>query len=230
MPLKNLCLSSGETVQEFQQIKDNISYSSSLQTSISAIRSKHFSTLCRGYSGNQKPLCVFTCMTMKWIWGHRMENPPLPYRHGYISYKEGQLKNGIVPGKYLLQFPEGSLQDREDGLILFLSLIMGLLCSIHEKWVMNTITSCQVKDRDSRIYWTVWIWWPDTSQLPEYKALVDTGTEYIPLPSSYERSRTHMYFKSEKVHTNCLCSFLENNPLKVPISQKFWILTFSTKN
>lgn len=62
-----------------------------------------------------------------------MENPPLPYRHGYISYKEGQLKNGIVPGKYLLQFPEGSLQDREDGLILFLSLIMGLLCSIHEK-------------------------------------------------------------------------------------------------
>lgn len=97
---------------------------------------------------HQKTLCVFTCMTMKWMWRNGVENPLLPYSHGYVICKEGQSRKGIRPGKYLLQLeniniflPVGSLQERGEGLILFLSSIMSLLGSTHEKWVMNTITS-----------------------------------------------------------------------------------------
>ncbi|GAB0206840.1 hypothetical protein GRJ2_003149600 [Grus japonensis] len=46
--------------------------------------------------------------------------------------------------------------------------------------------SSQVEERDNRVYWTVWIRWPGTSDPQEYKALVDTGAQCTLLPSNYE--------------------------------------------
>ncbi|GAB0208355.1 hypothetical protein GRJ2_003301200 [Grus japonensis] len=46
--------------------------------------------------------------------------------------------------------------------------------------------SSQVEERDNRVYWTVWIRWPGTSDPQEYKALVDTGAQCTLMPSNYE--------------------------------------------
>ncbi|KAK4810460.1 hypothetical protein QYF61_004240, partial [Mycteria americana] len=43
----------------------------------------------------------------------------------------------------------------------------------------------QVEERDNRVYWTVCIRWPGTSDPQEYKALVDTGPQCTLMPSSY---------------------------------------------
>ncbi|GAB0209297.1 hypothetical protein GRJ2_003395400 [Grus japonensis] len=44
----------------------------------------------------------------------------------------------------------------------------------------------KVEERDNRVYWTVWIRWPGTSDPQEYKALVDTGAQCTLMPSNYE--------------------------------------------
>ncbi|GAB0208544.1 hypothetical protein GRJ2_003320100 [Grus japonensis] len=41
------------------------------------------------------------------------------------------------------------------------------------------------EERDDRVYWTVWIRWPGTSDPQKYKALVDTGAECTLIPSGY---------------------------------------------
>ncbi|GAB0203300.1 hypothetical protein GRJ2_002795600 [Grus japonensis] len=43
----------------------------------------------------------------------------------------------------------------------------------------------QEEERDDRVYWTVWIRWPGTSDPQKYKALVDTGAQCTLLPSGY---------------------------------------------
>ncbi|RMC10041.1 hypothetical protein DUI87_12838 [Hirundo rustica rustica] len=45
--------------------------------------------------------------------------------------------------------------------------------------------SSQVEERDNRIYWTVWIRWPGTSDPQKYTALVDTGAQCTLMPSRY---------------------------------------------
>ncbi|RMC00700.1 hypothetical protein DUI87_22727 [Hirundo rustica rustica] len=37
----------------------------------------------------------------------------------------------------------------------------------------------------NRVYWTVWIRWPDTSKPQKYEALVDTGEQFTLIPSEY---------------------------------------------
>ncbi|GAB0207896.1 hypothetical protein GRJ2_003255300 [Grus japonensis] len=41
------------------------------------------------------------------------------------------------------------------------------------------------EERDDRVYWTVWIRWPGTSDPQKYKALVDTGAQGTLVPSGY---------------------------------------------
>ncbi|RMB97312.1 hypothetical protein DUI87_26208 [Hirundo rustica rustica] len=43
----------------------------------------------------------------------------------------------------------------------------------------------KVEERDNRIYWTVWIRWPGTSDPQKYTALVDTGAQCTLMPSRY---------------------------------------------
>jgi len=50
--------------------------------------------------------------------------------------------------------------------------------------------SRQVEERDNRIYWTVWIQWPGTSDAQEYKALVDTGAQCTLMPSEFKGSES----------------------------------------
>ncbi|RMC19286.1 hypothetical protein DUI87_03893 [Hirundo rustica rustica] len=45
--------------------------------------------------------------------------------------------------------------------------------------------SSQVEERDNRIYWTVWIQWPGTSDPQKDTALVDTGAQCTLMPSRY---------------------------------------------
>ncbi|KAK4819771.1 hypothetical protein QYF61_011371 [Mycteria americana] len=45
--------------------------------------------------------------------------------------------------------------------------------------------STHVEERDIRVYWTVWIRWPSTSDPQDYKALVHTGAQCTLMPSSY---------------------------------------------
>ncbi|RMC20938.1 hypothetical protein DUI87_01791 [Hirundo rustica rustica] len=39
--------------------------------------------------------------------------------------------------------------------------------------------------RENRVYWTVWIRWPGTSEPQKYEALVDTGSQCTLIPSEY---------------------------------------------
>ncbi|GAB0209890.1 hypothetical protein GRJ2_003454700 [Grus japonensis] len=41
------------------------------------------------------------------------------------------------------------------------------------------------EERDDRVYWTVWIRWPGTSDPEKYKAWVDTGAQCTLVPSGY---------------------------------------------
>ena len=50
--------------------------------------------------------------------------------------------------------------------------------------------SSQVEERDKRIYWSVWVWWPGTSDPQEYKALVDTGAQCTLMPSDFKGSES----------------------------------------
>ncbi|KAK4824819.1 hypothetical protein QYF61_019669 [Mycteria americana] len=44
----------------------------------------------------------------------------------------------------------------------------------------------QVEERDTRVYWTVWIRWPGTSDPQEYNALVHTAAQCTLMPSSHK--------------------------------------------
>ncbi|RMC19705.1 hypothetical protein DUI87_03269 [Hirundo rustica rustica] len=43
----------------------------------------------------------------------------------------------------------------------------------------------QGEARENRVYWTVWIQWPGTSEPQKYEALVDTGSQCTLIPSEY---------------------------------------------
>ena len=43
-----------------------------------------------------------------------------------------------------------------------------------------------MEDRDNRVYWTVWISWPGTSEPQQYKSLVDTGVQCTLMPSNFK--------------------------------------------
>jgi len=47
-----------------------------------------------------------------------------------------------------------------------------------------------VEERDNRVYWTVWIRWPGTSDPQECKALVDTGAQCTLMPSDFKGSES----------------------------------------
>ncbi|RMC22008.1 hypothetical protein DUI87_02879 [Hirundo rustica rustica] len=55
------------------------------------------------------------------------------------------------------------------------------------KWDRKPTSSlaARVEERDNRIYWTVWIRWPGTSDPQKYTALVDTGAQCTLMPSRY---------------------------------------------
>jgi len=38
-----------------------------------------------------------------------------------------------------------------------------------------------MEERDNCVYWSVWIWWPGTSDPQEYKALVEFDLDSDPL-------------------------------------------------
>jgi len=47
-----------------------------------------------------------------------------------------------------------------------------------------------VEEKDNRVYWTVWIRWPGTSDPQEYKALVDTGAQCTLMTSDFKESES----------------------------------------
>ncbi|RMC20552.1 hypothetical protein DUI87_01403 [Hirundo rustica rustica] len=64
-----------------------------------------------------------------------------------------------------------------------LSLWQRLLTSVRDRYLCKE--DLQVEERDNRIYWTVWIRWPGTSDPQKYTALVDTGAQCTLMPSRY---------------------------------------------
>ncbi|RMC20643.1 hypothetical protein DUI87_01495 [Hirundo rustica rustica] len=47
------------------------------------------------------------------------------------------------------------------------------------------VAPVQGEARENRVYWTVWIRWPGTSEPQKYEALVDTGLQCTLIPSEY---------------------------------------------
>ncbi|RMC16850.1 hypothetical protein DUI87_06103 [Hirundo rustica rustica] len=47
------------------------------------------------------------------------------------------------------------------------------------------VAPVQGEARENRVYWTVWIRWPGTSEPQKYEALVDTGSQCTLIPSEY---------------------------------------------
>jgi len=46
--------------------------------------------------------------------------------------------------------------------------------------------SSKDEERDSRVYWTVWIQWPGASDPQGYQDFVDTGAQCTLMPCSYK--------------------------------------------
>ncbi|KAK4810528.1 hypothetical protein QYF61_004491 [Mycteria americana] len=87
-----------------------------------------------------------------------------------------------------------NLPDTEEGLRCPpLILVRGLLVWHCKGQTANTLTRnrnkvpafSQEEERGDRVYWTVWIRWPGTSDPEKYKALVDTGAHCTLMQSGY---------------------------------------------
>lgn len=104
------CISDvGKLSQELKQFKDGMSFSPPLETkfhllevSILYMREKIMWVHIMKHS-------VFTCVTLERKWSG-MGNPPLPYRHEYVSCWGKPSQEWVLPGKWWLQTPTGSGQ------------------------------------------------------------------------------------------------------------------------
>ncbi|KAK4811001.1 hypothetical protein QYF61_014473 [Mycteria americana] len=153
-----------------------MSYSPPVQTSVSAIRSQHSSAQERGYRG-------YTPRGTLWFYlcdhGEDMRKwdgkPTLTLEarvrelQGKTITKGGSSRKIAAPVSSW-QFPRQS--KRAD-----------LTPDFNEETPDSYVQ--EVEERDNRVYWTVWIRWPGTSDPQEYKALVDTGAQCTLMPSSY---------------------------------------------
>ncbi|GAB0197914.1 hypothetical protein GRJ2_002256800 [Grus japonensis] len=80
----------------------------------------------------------------------------------------------------------GRLQQYEESLSSSLVSAVEKLSQDVQQLKEDISYSPPVEERDKRVYWTVWIRWPGTSDPQEYKALVDTDAQCTLMPSSYE--------------------------------------------
>ncbi|RMC19423.1 hypothetical protein DUI87_04034 [Hirundo rustica rustica] len=53
------------------------------------------------------------------------------------------------------------------------------------QWLHELLDGKTVEARENRVFWTVWIRWPGTSEPQKYEALVDTGAQCTLLPSRH---------------------------------------------
>lgn len=60
---------------------------------------------------------------------------------------------------------------------------------------------CLVEERDSQIYWTVWVPWPGMLDPQEHKALVNTGAQWTLMPSGCGGAETSCILEWQEHHT-----------------------------
>ncbi|KAK4806727.1 hypothetical protein QYF61_007525 [Mycteria americana] len=182
-----------ELSQEFQQFKEDMSYSLPIRTSVSAIRSQHSSAQERGYRG-------YTPWGTLWFYlrdhGEDMrkwDGKPTSTLEARVRELQGKtITKGSSSRKIAApvssgQFPRQSKRadftpDFNEEIPDSYTQEMG-----NEYYDQDSggPASSQVEERDNRVYWTVWMRWPGTSDPQEYKALVDTGAQCTLMPSSY---------------------------------------------
>ncbi|GAB0207598.1 hypothetical protein GRJ2_003225500 [Grus japonensis] len=180
--------------QEVWQLKEDMSYSPPVRTHISAIRSKRSSAPERGYR-------AYTPRGILWFYlcNHREEmrkwdgKPTSTLRarvhelQGKTAVKRDSSRKNAAPFSSgqpprpserpdcTYDPPEGTSKSFfQEG------------SSKYDEQDERGPASSQVEERDNRVYWTVWIRWPGTSDPQEYKALVDTGAQCTLMPSSSE--------------------------------------------
>ncbi|GAB0202691.1 hypothetical protein GRJ2_002734700 [Grus japonensis] len=180
--------------QEVWQLKDDRSYSSKVQSSISAIWSNHSSAQERRYR-------VYTPQGILWFYLHnhredmrKWDGEPTSTLQTQVHELQGKtvtkgdssrknaapLSTGQPPRPS--ERPDRTYDPLEGTSKSFLQEVS----SDYDEQDERGPASSQVEERDNRVYWTVWIQWPGTLDPQEYKALVDTGAQCTLMPSSYE--------------------------------------------
>lgn len=117
------CLSAMEKLsQETHQLIEDMSYSPCVQTVVSAIRSKRSSAQERGH-------CAYTSCATPWIYLRDHTEDMRTWDGKFTSTLEAwvcelqgkTMENGVLPGKWLLQFLLGRYPENVDGLSLLLA-------------------------------------------------------------------------------------------------------------
>ncbi|GAB0208494.1 hypothetical protein GRJ2_003315100 [Grus japonensis] len=180
--------------QDVWQLKEDILYSPPAQTHISAVRSKHSSAPERGYRAYTPRgilwfyLCDHGEDMRKWdgkptstlrARGHELQGKTAVQRDSSRK-NAAPLSTGQPPR------PSGRPDRTYDPLEGTSKSFLQEMRSDYDEQDYRGPASSQVEERDNRVYWTVWIRWPGTSDPQEYKALVDTGAQCTLMPSNYE--------------------------------------------
>ncbi|KAK4826194.1 hypothetical protein QYF61_006138 [Mycteria americana] len=168
--------------RKVQQLEEDRSYSPPIRTSISAIRSQGSSAQERGYRG-------YTPQGTLWFYLHdhredmrEWDGKPTLTLEAQVHELQGKTitqggsSRKIVAAASSGQFPRHSRRADPTS-----SLNKGTP-DLYLQEVGNEYydqdkrgpASSQLEERDNRVYWTVWIQWPGTSDPQEHKALVDT--------------------------------------------------------
>ncbi|KAK4806478.1 LOW QUALITY PROTEIN: hypothetical protein QYF61_013971 [Mycteria americana] len=161
--------------RKVQRLED-MSYSPPIRTSVSAIRSQHSSAQGRGYRGYTPRGTLRFYSRDHGEDMRKWDGKPTSTLEARVRELQGKTitKGGssrkIAAPVSSGQFPRQS--KRAD-----------LSLDYNEETPDSYIQ--EVEERDKRVYWTVWIRWPGTSDPQEYKALVDTGAQCTLMPSSY---------------------------------------------
>ncbi|GAB0188041.1 hypothetical protein GRJ2_001269400 [Grus japonensis] len=171
-----------------------MSYSPPVWTSISAVRSKRSSAQERGYRG-------YTPRGTLWFYLHdhgedmrKWDGKPTSTLEAWVHELQGKtITKGDSSRKNAApvssrQFPRsnGRPDCTYNPLEGTSKSFLQEVSNENSEQDQRGLASSQVDLRNDRVYWTVWIQWPGTSDPQEYKALVDTGAQCTLMPSSYE--------------------------------------------
>ncbi|KAK4806844.1 LOW QUALITY PROTEIN: hypothetical protein QYF61_012565 [Mycteria americana] len=176
-----------------QRLEEDMSYSPPIRTSVSAIRSQRSSAQGRGYRW-------YTPRGTLWFYlrdhGEDMrkwDGKPTSTLEARVRELQGKTitKGGssrkiaalVSSGQFPRQSRRADLTpDFNEGTPdSYIQEVVNEYCDQDK----GGPASSQEEERDNRVYWTVWIRWPGTSDPQDYKALVDTGAQCTLMPSSY---------------------------------------------
>lgn len=190
-----VCVSAAEKlVQEIKAKETASTAPPAVWTRTSSIRSKHSSAQARGYSR-------YTPCSIRWFYLHdhgedmrKWDGKPTLTLQAWVLELQGKtvtrvgvcsnMESSVSSRQFSRQWRQCNLISKDDNETF--GSDTQEMSNKYRNQNQRDPSSSQMQERDSQVYWTVWIWWPITSEPKKYEALVDTCAQRILMPSSYK--------------------------------------------